>query len=136
MSQQKYTAFRAQRTRVSNRLAGQKHTAHKAEYPICGLQGGLRFCRSIAAQHRTVMIDGRVSSSYRRPATNWLRVIEDEWMQALLSSVRAAFKFLALSVKRWPTRQNNPRIINSGIFWQHVKAAAQLRLESQAAAAF
>jgi hypothetical protein len=33
----KYTAFRTQRTRVSNRLARQKHAAHKADYPICGL---------------------------------------------------------------------------------------------------
>ena len=49
------------------------------------------------------MIGVGVSSRCRRPAKNWLRVIEDERMQALLSSVRAAFKFLALSVKRWPS---------------------------------
>jgi|ERR1035437_703432 hypothetical protein len=66
----KYSALRLQRARVSNRLARQKHTAHKAQYPIYGLRDGLRFCGSIATSRRTDMIEVRISSLCRCSAKN------------------------------------------------------------------
>ena len=43
---------------------------------ILGLRGVLKFCRSNAGSHRLARIDGRVSSHYRRLATNWFRKTE------------------------------------------------------------
>jgi hypothetical protein len=73
---QKYTSIPQQRTHVTNQSVRRQTLSRKADYPICGLRGVLKFRRSNASLHRALVIEASILSGGRCPSRNWLREME------------------------------------------------------------